>query len=1340
MSDFFLVDPLQPASTPGTQLGLEPPTELPGRRGPQGTGLAGRVASVLDTTSGVTGLTQNVPSTLARATGVGGRTRAPRVDPAYDRNLTALQNKYTEMAPVFASLPEQVRNAIINLDSQRVAQGQAPLTRDQTTAAIQTATTDEQATPQAERNPLDVLGNFRKDASTILKSIPRLPLAMLNELRELPSFGDRVLEAQRQGANPIEALATAPGIRLIPGSYTVGNLAGGAEGIREAITHPLMTGLDVLPVAAGAAGSTKVGKLAREASDAAGKRPRPLSAVLTNKVGVDEAGNPTLVRNNLGQTKDFVQNETRAGQLVDSLWGRTNRNVMRMLGGRQARYRALLTGAGVADNELEAFMPRIAQTFDRHAETTPLLRAQGPEGEAFRAQFKADIERGANLDRYSPDLVADYRGIVDDLGKYAVNNEILGRFDGELYPAPIARDLQTRQARLRGREFRVAARNEYVNPSGTLGVDQLKAMSADALDSPLARDRYRNAQAAAHVLDAYGIDVKGSGIQSAITAAGYAGKRGDWSAVRTAFDNVLDSLDPAAPLTPRRGFDEVIKSLRRVNRNDKQATRLEYALARGERGEVTKALQNLYERKPPKFSDEEWVNFREDVVSLSRRMSFDERIGGAGLAKRIERDAAGLDRMTKANPPARFDALLADEITGRLTTSARSARELSLGRPLTPDEAGEVALAVTERRFDSAFPEMDPVERSAMLRGVENDVKATWQMLRDAGHDPMFVHKVSAQRTNAALTGSIGPVPIKPSQGKERALDLTPGVNDVQVALTHQAGELLAERYREQFANEMIEAVGKTEDQLRAEMADTVRWRQQMNPSLSFDGHFDAMLRRGWERFNPETAGHAWGGVKLNKYLQENSIYIPKSVAENLHRLAKPPSIVSSAIDPFTKMFRYNVIGLSAGVIVNNFFSNSVAMMAEVGPRPLKYMSEAKKWLDDPSKIPNEELKAMVLAEHPAMAVNETLDRSAWLKSRNGQRFIMSRNAGQAFMDSFIARGAKAGKNALDSVAEGSMRFQVMGDNLYRGMIYLDELDKGIRKGKSQAAAERAALDQVQRVLIDYNSFTPLERSAIRTVIPFYSYMGHAMRYVSRYPLDHPLRASIASKLAAAEKERLGALPEQFLGSIPIGKPDENGNQRMVPLAPFSPFGDISNMFSLAGWLSATNPVVTSVLESIGVQRGETDAYPNLRYDPETGRMKPVTGSFLTNLFNNTVPRAGLVTAALGLNPQYNAIREQDPGKSGRFLLSAAGLPRLWLTDNLTQQRVKAEVSRQRDASSVKNDAMRSGDWSEALRYPSLRGYYDAITTAPPGSLALHQPATRTAIADQLRVLVGEAG
>lgn len=1242
------------------------------------------------------------PSRLTNAISGFGVT-APPLDVNLPRNLSTLQNKYTQLEQVLQQLPPGVANALRDLDAQRVSSGAAPTTMTQTPGMLQTALTNQQATPEPDRNPWNVLGNVRSDLSDILKSIPRLPLAAVNEVKDLGNIGQYMADAREAGTNPLTALLQAPGVRMIPGAYVAGNIADGRGGLQELATHPLMAALDVLPIANKAAAGTKVGQAAGEVSAAAGKRPRPMTAVLTNSL--DSTGQ--LQRGRLGPRLDILRNDTRVGQALDAFGGARSRDVARARGSLEQRYRSLLLGVGTPTSTIETFLPRVKSIFENYADEYPMFKqgkaAAGPELDAARAEFYRDLQR--TPDKYNPALVNEIRDLNYDMAKFQESQGNLGMFDDEWYDTATANRLTKGRGRIDHAQRMVGLRNEYLTPSGQFTPDQFRAALQDVTTST-GKSRTQLAGALESTLDAYGYDIthlKGRG-------------NDQWA---TEVNALLQG--PPATTGPRATLKDVTRTLR-SSKGDRQATLLEAAVANGQRGEVSRRLGIIERRAGGSGFD---PGFAEDVKSLSRRYQFEDKTGRQFTESKLKRRQGAFDRSRNAAAPARFQALIGDETQAQATTTLRSTAEQTLGRTLSPEEAGQLVAAVENRVWQNV-PGVDEATAANTVRTIEREVASTWRDLRAAGHDPVFVHKTSPGRANQALAGNIGPVPTKQSATKERALDLSPGVNDVQVSLTHQAGEMLQQRYNEQFIDEILGQVGKREADLRAQVLPEAQRRTLTDPALDVEGHIAKQIDRGWVKFNPDEAGTAWGGVRLDKYRQD-AHYIPKSVADNLKRYAKPPNIISSITDPLTKAFRYNVIGLSPSIIINNFFSNAVAMSAESGVRPWKHFAEAREWLRNPAAIPDETLKSMIVAEIPNM---EQLGRDAWLKSRTGSKFMAGFNGGTAFKDSVMARTAGTAKQKLDAVVSKSLEVQRWSDNIYRAMQYMDEVEKGAKKGKTAAESSHAAMEMVRRTFVDYTSFTPIERSAMRTIVPFYSYMGHAARFIARYPLDHPMRASIAADLASAERERLGALPGSFLSMIPLGGVDDLGKQTFAALRPFDPFGDMSDLLSVSGWMASLNPALTTALQQIGVTRGQADLYPTMRYDPQTGRMVAVQGNFLTDLVNNTLPRAGLLTAAIGLNPQFSAI--QEPDAKLRSVLTMAGLPRAWREVNVPQEQMRAEMNRQRSANDVRSDALQSGNWREALRYPSLRTFFDAVQQLPPEMVQSMTPQTRQAVLSQL--------
>ena len=328
------------------------------------------------------------------------------------------------------------------------------------------------------------------------------------------------------------------------------------------------------------------------------------------------------------------------------------------------------------------------------------------------------------------------------------------------------------------------------------------------------------------------------------------------------------------------------------------------------------------------------------------------------------------------------------------------------------------------------------------------------------------------------------------------------------------------------------------------------------------------------------------------------------------------------------------------------------------------------------------------------------------------------------------AAGAVSGDSRFGGmfkgVVEKSYALNSYVDDHIRAMRYLAEYDKQIAKGVDVAHAEYMAVGKARQILQDWLGQTPFERNVIKSILPFYGFIGHAMRFVLRYPLDHPLRAEFMAKLAEAEMEdnNMG-LPGRFMSMLFFGKPDSKGNQHSFNLGPFNPFGDVANSMTLAGFLGNTNPVIQTMFQMVGIDQGTAELYPSLRYDPNTGRMEAVHPGFLESMVGNTIPQASGVLALMGMNSQFNDMLQRDPDSAGRYLLSAMTVPTLERQYNIPQEQFAAELAREKSQQSTLNDALKSGSWSDAMKYPSLVAYLRALDNLPADQLQPFAPTTR---------------
>lgn len=1155
--------------------------------------------------------------------------------------VDALMKKYQTLGndPTWQSLPESIRNSLIQYDSKRVSKGNNPLNDEETAKVVQTAVQRNPATPASERSLLNVPGNALRDIGTIVRSIPRLPKALYDELRAIPEMGTYVSEAEGQGKNAIAAVAGAPGVRLLPGAYLAQGLAGGASGIKDLITHPVLTALDVLPVANKLAETTAVGAKAAEVASEAGRPSRAIQAVLTKKIG--DAGE--LTPNALGTKLTELRTETWPGQALDRAFGMTTRKVMHLRDDLRQRAQALADGLiddGGTDTQL---WRESASLMKRHpniaVEDVPRLTRMGKLSE---------------YDQMTPDELAFIRDAEDlawRYGKFAVGQRELGGItdprDGrmEYYDLGSFNAYQGKKYTAQRSAELAFARDQVLNPTLTPD-DYLRALE-DVANAPRfdqgkmktsakteARlngtlsiaDAKTNADAARHALSKMGYDTR--------ALAAKINKR-DWAGVKQWVEDNRVSPLLATP--------DVQTTLSAVADNWAQTKLGKYTQAR-----AIKAQQSM----------DQWLT---------------------------------------NNAPKRFKALIDSKV------------EEIVGAKLTD-------------------PSLDP----KYVAEVTKSVTRTWREMKDAGIDPLFVHTVPPQRIGQVLFPQVGEVPTKLSQTKKTTLDAAPGVNDIVVALTDQGREFVSRRLSEEFIDHVARGYGVRQSELYDRFIDKARRIEaESGGRLDEKGALQAAINREMKKFDPLEQGYSWGGPRIAQYA-DDPVWLPKALADNLRSIHNPETMLSGVFDPFTKTFRVAVIGLSPRTHLYNIVGGAIMTTAETGFGAWRYAADAWRQARDPSLIANETLRAQMgsmerlFQDFDASSMSHRAQGLAmWLKGKTLRRWMDESQA---------ARAAGVVKDKLGRVVDKSMELNGLFDNFYRIMAYeYGEARMLKRMGVNPETARQAGLELSRKVMMDWAGMTPFERSIMKSIVPFYGFMRHSIGYAMRYPLDHPLRADIIGKLGMAEAEDVEDLMgTRFLGALFLGQPDEMGRITAVNLDPMNPFRDVAHMMTLQGFLGATNPLIATMLESVGLDSGQAELYPTLRYDPETGRLTTVNSNPVQALVENTIPQTQIVTGLLGLNSDLRRRFKEDPASAVRTMATSAGIPMLWRQYNEPQEMFKAEMARQKAQADVFKQAVTSGNWATAQRYPGLADKLQGLREMDPETAATYAQPNAGELARQI--------
>ena len=1226
-----------------------------------------------------------IPAPVTQFVGGGpGRVAAPRITPSLPNNVTALRNKWSnpDVQGAIAQLKDIDRKALIKLDADRVAQGQAPLTAQQTINAAQTIRTNMPATPEPAPSPFAIHTNIVRNVGDIVKSIPRLPMALINEVTSLGEMDDTYDSA-------LANLLNSPGVRMIPGAYIAQGLARGGEGIKELAANPVFTALDVLPAASKLAEMSPVVKAAQEAAAAEGRTVRPLSTLATNKL--DDAGN--IARNRLGQSMDVVRNETQFGRGLDNAFGARQRDVSRIY--NQAEQRTVARAQGLVD-ATDVDVQLAKRSFDLEKQATEYGWDATKRADLKRIAGEGDTSVMSQLGAQELAFVHDTRALNRDFGNFNVDQGTLGKWanpvtgEAEFYrPEEVAKFQRLKASKEHHALMADLRREAMSNPADLARTPLTDERVAELLSNAEKRGNLGKAEVRATkaLLEAHGYDA------NAFMKA--------WK-----HDPATATLGTPKSLMSVEELVAATDQWKRVNGEPDLIVRdLSTALATRDVPRIRKALDSLEARTAKASPLSTDPRFADTVRSMQRRYAQDNVLAGNYSPKTAAKAAKKYDDLIGRSAPARFDDIIQKRAVDKTVS------EVAIGRNLSPDDVERVTQAVNNADWEALKASgVDGDHLRKLYSSNAKEVRASWQELVKEGVDPVFVHRVSRSRMGSIEHPTIGKVPNTLSQVKARANDMSAGVGDLSVSVSHQGMEILTRRASQEFAATIADKYGVKQ----ADLMEMVRARAEAahlaDPRMSVRGHMQDIIDKSWARFDPD----AWGaGNRLDVYRGEVR-YIPRGLSENIDKMNVPANGITASLNKVTNTFRLAVVGLSPRTQLYNILGGATMVMGETGPGVFKYWSRARELVKNPQLIEDEVLRATI-----GSAKRELLPID---RARMSAHVLGGKTLGRMFQDNQAARAAGKVKDMFGYAINKSLDINGMMDDQYRVMAYLHGYDKQLTKGMSREVAERAGMELANKTMMDWTSMTPFERQTMKAIFPFYGFMNHSLRYVLRYPVDHPLRASIMASFARAEVEDAATLPHSFLSSFFFGGTDSEGGRRAANLAPFNPFGDTANLLTFAGFMSATNPAITTVLEQVGLSRGEAELYPTLRYDPESGRLSATRGNPLMTLAENIIPQTAILTSMLGVNGEFRDRMARDPDSASRFLMSAAGLPLLWRTWSVPGEQAKAEVARMKSETNAKSTALKTGDWTEALRYPTLKDDFGRLLDASPEELAKYRP------------------
>jgi len=593
------------------------------------------------------------------------------------------------------------------------------------------------------------------------------------------------------------------------------------------------------------------------------------------------------------------------------------------------------------------------------------------------------------------------------------------------------------------------------------------------------------------------------------------------------------------------------------------------------------------------------------------------------------------------------------------------------------------------------------------------DLSKSWRDLKDAGYDPVFVHRVTSGREALLRLPRVSDFSQGLSSSKARTItDAAIYNKDLTVALAHDGAEILYRAISQDYIDTITGTMGVTEDVLRNRYLPEARDLAMRDASLGIDGALRKLMSRDYGLYEPGSFQNFPSPRSFSANPAER-VWLPREVIRNLDRIHNPKANpMAMALGPATKVFRTSVLATSPRWHIYNIMSGAILLMAERGPEAFLRFGEARQIY--------KALKDGTLEE--GRLPPEV--RAAFSEGRRDMAEIAANvKQGGRYADLWNKIQEHKAVELGGKIVQKSYDINSMFDEHYRIMSYLQGEKNAFGAGLSDKAAAMAGLESMRKTAQFWGEMTPIERNVIRQIFPFYAFTGHMMRYVANFPFDHPLRASIVANIARAElTDQKDGLGIDLLDSIGLGPIGKDGKQRRLSMSGINPFSNVADTFTMAGFLAGLNPVIQTGLEQAGMQVGGSGVQQQ-RYNPDTGKLENVKPDLIPSLVGNILPQALAAQRLLGLDPKFATLQRDNPEAARRMMASSMGLPNILSNDNALIPYMKAELARQTSQKKALTEALRTGDLSEADKYPGLAAYIAQIRALrDAGQLTAYNP------------------
>lgn len=307
-------------------------------------------------------------------------------------------------------------------------------------------------------------------------------------------------------------------------------------------------------------------------------------------------------------------------------------------------------------------------------------------------------------------------------------------------------------------------------------------------------------------------------------------------------------------------------------------------------------------------------------------------------------------------------------------------------------------------------------------------------------------------------------------------------------------------------------------------------------------------------------------------------VAVPNYVVKRLYAHAwSPPEMVRLAVGTPTNIWKNITLAGRPAWVVNNLFSNVLfanvlqgvspakvlrqldrryvrAMREAMGPDFLAEVESGGLYKDSASHV------RRIDTDAPGGKAAELVQQHLG-QSRFGQR--TSKMADWMFRMNGAMEDAFRRASAMDAVEKAAARKNING--VYRRFWSSKKKMELLFEAGLDEASWRAAVDEVNHYLNDYDALNPFERGVVKPfVLPFYAFYKHAAKLLVTMPFDHPAKARLFALLQEADENRMrhdGLDPDLLPGwmtmdTIYLGQAPE-GDYRFLAGGGLNPFNAV---------------------------------------------------------------------------------------------------------------------------------------------------------------------------------------